>query len=263
MSKHSKLSEDSKKVTEFIEEFKKESEQLVRETFPKKVLEIDELYKQVKAEKSLACNQPVDIPYPVPVETSMEPSAKKRKTEMDVNNHSSEITGTRVLVFPGGPVPYNKFVRSYCEKAKPLMQGLMEHSNKVRMWINFLIPKIEDGNNFGVAIQEDVVSEARQVESEASAYLDQISRYYLQRARIITKIAKYPHIGTKFSVIYREIVENYGEHAMSMTKSISGVHGSKTAEQVYKMNQGLDARTKQTMTGTQLELMSSSKSTEE
>ena len=43
-------------------------------------------------------------------------------------------------------------------------------------------------------LKEDVVSEARQVESEASAYLDQISRYYLQRARIITKIAKYPHI---------------------------------------------------------------------
>ena len=42
--------------------------------------------------------------------------------------------------------------------------------------------------------QEDVVAEARTVESEASSYLDQVTRYYLQRARIITKIAKYPHI---------------------------------------------------------------------
>lgn len=99
------------------------------------------------------------------------------------------------------------------------------------MWINFLIPKIEDGNNFGVSIQvcrlsykiesetcnlyvpfcffislpcnflmfqEDVVAEARQVESEAASYLDQISRYYLQRARIISKIAKYPHIVSLF-----------------------------------------------------------------
>ncbi|RUS84773.1 hypothetical protein EGW08_007457 [Elysia chlorotica] len=206
MSKASKQSNDSKKVTEFIEEFKKESEQLVRETFPKKVLEIDALYKEVKAEKTTACEQVVDIPYPVPLDTTSEPSAKKRKTEVDVNNHNADITGTRVLVFPGGPVQVNKFVRDYCEKAKPLMQGLMEHANMVRMWINFLIPKIEDGNNFGVAIQEDVVSEARQVESEASAYLDQISRYYLQRARIITKIAKYPHIDD-----YRQSIKEFDQ----------------------------------------------------
>ena len=45
-------------------------------------------------------------------------------------------SGTRVLVFPGGPVPYNKVVRSYCEKAKPLMQGLMEHANMVSVTLH-------------------------------------------------------------------------------------------------------------------------------
>jgi len=62
------------------------------------------------------------------------------------------------------------------------------------MWINFMIPKIEDGNNFGVSIQEDSLAEARQVESESASYLDQMSRYYLTRAKIITKVAKYPHV---------------------------------------------------------------------
>ncbi|BFY98223.1 hypothetical protein BsWGS_01263 [Bradybaena similaris] len=204
----SKTRKDSKKkVTEFIEEFKKESEELVRETFPQKMLEIDELFKQVKAEKPEDIQQNVDIPYPVPlVNEETEPSAKKRKVEPDVNNHNSCVTGTRVLVFPGGTVSYNKFVHNYCEKAKPLMRGLMEHANMVRMWINFLIPKIEDGNNFGVSIQEDVVAEARQVESEASSYLDQISRYYLQRARILSKIAKYPHIED-----YRQSIKEFDE----------------------------------------------------
>ncbi|GFO14802.1 nuclease harbi1-like protein [Plakobranchus ocellatus] len=73
------------------------------------------------------------------------------------------------------------------------------------------------------------------------------------------------HLRDSGTTIPQEIVENYGEHAMSMTQSItiSGALGSKTAKQVCKMNQGLDARTQQTMTGTQLELMSSPKSTEE
>jgi len=208
--------DSKKKVTEFIEQFKKESEQLVRETFPQKMLEIDELFKQVKAEEPKDVEQNVEIPYPVPLvdedgpeKNSSETGTKKRKIEVDINNHSSSVTGTRVLVFPGGTVSYNRFVHNYCEKAKPLMRGLMEHANMVRMWINFLIPKIEDGNNFGVSIQEDVVAEARQVESEASSYLDQISRYYLQRARIISKIAKYPHIED-----YRQSIKEFDERQM-------------------------------------------------
>jgi len=204
----------SEKVNDFIEQFKKESELLVKETFPKKVLEIDELFKQVKSLDHAEITQEVNIPYPVPYSNESDSTetnqCKKRKLEDgDVNNFSSNMQGTRVLVFPDGAVSYNKKVHNYCEKSKPLMRGLMEHANMVRMWINFLIPKIEDGNNFGVSIQEDVVAEARTVESEATGYLDQVTRYYLQRARIITKIAKYPHIED-----YRQSIKELDEKQM-------------------------------------------------
>lgn len=56
------------------------------------------------------------------------------------------------------------------------------------MWISFLIPKIEDGNNFGVSIQEDMLAEIRTVESEAAAFFDQISRYFITRGKIVTKV---------------------------------------------------------------------------
>lgn len=70
------------------------------------------------------------------------------------------------------------------------------------MWVLFLIPRIEDGNNFGVAIQEETLTEIRTVEAEAAAYFDQMSRYFLSRARIITKIAKYPHVVSKKYFFY-------------------------------------------------------------
>lgn len=57
-----------------------------------------------------------------------------------------------------------------------------------------MIPKIEDGNNFGVSIQEDTLAEIQSVESEAAAFFDQISRYFISRAKIVSKVAKYPHI---------------------------------------------------------------------
>lgn len=62
------------------------------------------------------------------------------------------------------------------------------------MWILFLIPRIEDGNNFGVSIQEDALTEVRTVETEAATYFDQVSRYYISRGKIVAKIAKYPHV---------------------------------------------------------------------
>ena len=40
-----------------------------------------------------------------------------------------------------------------------------------------MVPKIEDGNNFGVSIQEDVLAEVGKSEADAGSYLEQLSRY--------------------------------------------------------------------------------------
>lgn len=64
----------------------------------------------------------------------------------------------------------------------------------LKMWISFLIPKIEDGNNFGVSVQEDTLAEIQSVESEAAAYFDQISRYYASRAKVISKVGVFDNI---------------------------------------------------------------------
>jgi len=56
------------------------------------------------------------------------------------------------------------------------------------MWVTFLIPKIEDGNNFGVSIQEDTLGEIRAVEGEAATFYDAIARYHINRGKIISKV---------------------------------------------------------------------------
>jgi proteasome activator subunit 3 (PA28 gamma) len=98
------------------------------------------------------------------------------------------------MILPGGSVKCNAPICEIIKVVKPVIRGLVEDSNLLKMWISFMIPKIEDGNNFGVSIQEDTLAEIQSVESEAAAFFDQISRYFISRAKVVSKVAKYPHI---------------------------------------------------------------------
>ncbi|KAG7278752.1 hypothetical protein CRUP_008364 [Coryphaenoides rupestris] len=53
------------------------------------------------------------------------------------------------------------------------------------------------------AAQEETVAELRTVEGEAASYLDQISRYYITRAKLVSKVAKYPHVVTLHDMILK------------------------------------------------------------
>lgn len=119
-------------------------------------------------------------------------NAKKRKLEDGAGEDM--VTGTKVFVMPGGMMKSNGNLVDLIEKVKPEIRTLIEKCNTVKMWVQLLIPRIEDGNNFGVSIQEETVAELRTVEGEAASYLDQISRYYITRAKLVSKIAKYPHV---------------------------------------------------------------------
>lgn len=99
-----------------------------------------------------------------------------------------------MLVLPNGVVSSNKFIVELTDKIKPLISELVEDTNLLKMSLMYLIPRIEDGNNFGVSIQEDVLAEIRASEGEAAAYYDQISRYFSIRGKTVTKVAQYPHI---------------------------------------------------------------------
>lgn len=120
------------------------------------------------------------------------PSLKRPRREAEPDANS--VAGTKVLALPSGTVNCNEPICELIKVVKPVIRGLVEDSNLLKMWISFMIPKIEDGNNFGVSVQEDTLAEIQSVESEAAAFFDQISRYFISRAKIVSKVAKYPHI---------------------------------------------------------------------
>lgn len=146
--------------------------------------------------------QALNIPVPDAVtlshvgEEDGTPSLKRARVESNspTVNASIALGGTKVLALTSGVVNCNQPINDIIKIVKPVIRALVEDSNLLKMWISFLIPKIEDGNNFGVSVQEDTLAEIQSVESEAAAFFDQISRYFISRAKIVSKVAKYPHI---------------------------------------------------------------------
>ncbi|XP_043392762.1 proteasome activator complex subunit 3 isoform X1 [Chelonia mydas] len=185
-------------VDSFRERITSEAEDLVANFFPKKLLELDGFLKEpiLNIHDLTQIHSDMNLPVPDPILLTNShdgldgPNMKKRKLE----DCEETFQGTKVFVMPNGMLKSNQQLVDIIEKVKPEIRLLIEKCNTVKMWVQLLIPRIEDGNNFGVSIQEETVAELRTVESEAASYLDQISRYYITRAKLVSKIAKYPHV---------------------------------------------------------------------
>lgn len=178
--------------------------------FPQKIVKLNELLETERffKEKNLKeVYQDLNIPVPDPIVLcdgtdgqSGGPGSKRARVEVD------NVIGTKVMALTSGIIKCNVYITDLIEIVKPIIRELVEDSNLLKMWISFLIPKIEDGNNFGVSIQEDTLAEIQSVESEAAAFFDQISRYFISRAKVVSKVAKYPHIAD-----YRRAVQELDE----------------------------------------------------
>jgi len=196
----------SKKVQEYKESLKAKAEELILKGFPETIVKLNDILEtpQFRNREFADIHHDLNIPVPDPIVINSHsdlPPAKKLKFDNSVSQD-----GTKVMILPTGAVSTNKHLMELVEIVKPHIRKLVEDSNLLKMWISFMIPKIEDGNNFGVSIQEDTLAEVQSVESEAAAFYDQISRYFISRGKLISKVAKYPHIDD-----YRRAVQEMDE----------------------------------------------------
>ncbi|XP_033103227.1 proteasome activator complex subunit 3-like isoform X3 [Anneissia japonica] len=196
------MAEYEEKIEQYRKDLEENAKLIIKNDFPKTIMELNDLLTSDLFDIKNMPNVTVklNLPVPDPVVLNSHESLGKRKRLDD------DVSGSLVMSFPDGMVPCNEHIMKLINLMKPQIMSLIERCNQIKMWIQLLIPRIEDGNNFGVSIQEDTLSEVRQVEGEAGAYLDQISRYFITRAKLVSKVAKYPHVGD-----YRQSVKEIDE----------------------------------------------------
>jgi len=203
--------EAAKKAKEFHETLKVDAENRIVQKFPERIIHLNELLKMPEfCISETNFDSSFDFPS-LKVENNSNHCAGKipgKRPRLDSNSHDSIPEQTT-------KVSSNKNIRDILNILKPNIKLLAEDTNALKMWVSLLIPKIEDGNNFGVSVQEDTLAEIQQVEVEATNYLEQISRYYASRGKLVSKVAKYPYIED-----YQRAVEELDERqhlSMSIT----------------------------------------------
>jgi len=91
-------------------------------------------------------------------------------------------------------MPSNKLILETTEILRAELLSVVSNVDVVKLWIQLNIPRIEDGNNFGVGVQEDTMSELSRAEDHAFSLLETITKYYIARAKLVTRCFKYPNL---------------------------------------------------------------------
>jgi len=124
------------------------------------------------------------------------PYVKKRRIEQSGGEKVSESETLKVVPpYDGGPsILSNARVLRMMDQCKKKHTEAMELLSSIKMWIQMNVPRIEDGNNFRVGVQEECISELSRVEDSSFSVLDSMSKYFATRARLITKCLKHPTV---------------------------------------------------------------------
>ncbi|CAG2103255.1 unnamed protein product [Medioppia subpectinata] len=182
--------------------------------FAVKALELDALLADRNKCQVKCSDITADINIPVPemaVETNGdEPSAKRpklsEKTGVDGSVGALKDDKKPVL-FPLGVVHCNPFLREFVSIVKPYIHELSEDIQNLKIGIHLMVPRIEDGNNFGVEVQRDVLEAMTSIEEEMHERINSIHTYYTKRAELIAKVAEFP-----YNEDYRQAVTHRDHH---------------------------------------------------
>uniref|UniRef100_A0A7S3PIM3 Proteasome activator PA28 C-terminal domain-containing protein n=1 Tax=Aplanochytrium stocchinoi TaxID=215587 RepID=A0A7S3PIM3_9STRA len=146
----------------FKSDIERDATTIVFESLPKKVLLLDKLFHQTEAGR-LKAEYKVE-PFPTPA------------------------------VLPTGVIPVNSRIREIIDQIKAEICDMISDLSTLRAWIRLNTPKIEDGNNFGVEVQEEILTMLSRGRVSGLSVLQVVSKYYSRRAKLLSDMRKRPNI---------------------------------------------------------------------
>uniref|UniRef100_A0A8C2C4S5 Proteasome activator complex subunit 2 n=1 Tax=Cyprinus carpio TaxID=7962 RepID=A0A8C2C4S5_CYPCA len=181
------------KIENYRQSLYKQAEDLFSNHIPQKISQLDNLLKgdEFSITDLSSLHAPLDIPIPDPPAPEDEVAPKC------------------------GFIKGNDRIVKLLDIVKPEIMALKETCITVSCWISHLIPKIEDGNDFGVAIQEKILERITAVKTKVEGFQTNINKYFSERGDAVAKASKDTHV-----MDYRSLVHEKDEAAYSEIRVI-------------------------------------------
>ncbi|KAG5268422.1 hypothetical protein AALO_G00212420 [Alosa alosa] len=209
MSKTSVLKisrENIVKVENFRQSLYRQADNLFSNHIPLKIAQLDDLLqdKRFSITDLSSIHAPLDIPIPDP------PVPEEEEMETDKDDEKKKKKAPKCGFIKG-----NEKIVKLLDIVKPEIVVLKETCITVSCWIQHLIPKIEDGNDFGVAIQEKIVERIAAVKTKVEGFQTNINKYFSERGDAVAKASKDTHV-----MDYRALVHEKDEAVYSEIRVI-------------------------------------------
>uniref|UniRef100_A0A8C0JU95 Proteasome activator complex subunit 2 n=1 Tax=Canis lupus dingo TaxID=286419 RepID=A0A8C0JU95_CANLU len=179
----------------------REAEEFLYRFLPQKIIHLNQLLQEdsLNVADLTSLRAPLDIPIP-------DPPPKDDETFLKRGLNALFFTVPKCGFLPG-----NEKVLALLALVKPEVWTLKEKCILVITWIQHLIPKIEDGNDFGVAIQEKVLERVNAVKTKVEAFQTTISKYFSERGDAVAKASKETHVMDYRALVHERDEAAYGE----------------------------------------------------
>lgn len=199
---------NAEKVENFRQSLYQEAELLFSNYIPMKIAQLDALQRDdaLSITDMSSLKAPLDIPIPDP------PSPEEEEMETDKNEEDEK---KKKKAPKCGLIKGNEKIMTLLDTVKPEIFALRETILTVTCWIQHLIPQIEDGNDFGVAVQEKILERIAVVKTKVDGFQTNINKYFSERGDAVGKASKDTHV-----MDYRRLVSEKDEDMYSEIKVI-------------------------------------------
>ncbi|KAK8810727.1 hypothetical protein WA158_007302 [Blastocystis sp. Blastoise] len=120
---------------------------------------------------------------------------KKLSTLSQELLHASVLDSSEIKInVYDNVIECNPTIMTFLPVIKNELYDFLDMCITLKFWIQLNVPKMEEGNNFGVEVQGDMLEMLDEGRSSTSTLLESLSSYFADRGETIQDILKTPYI---------------------------------------------------------------------